>query len=324
MLARLSAIAALAMLGAYYLIAIAGPPAVVIGFVVTDAYADLRPLLIVGGFMTTVLILVPILIPVRTEREPGITVDRAREVALWQMVTEVAEATGSRPPGQLLLTPFARASASEETRWFGFVGRVQVLYLGLPLIETLTVDQLRAVVAHELGHHTHRHTRLLAIVYQGSMTFRRTGDILVRSSGFRKFGILFALAWIVHRIYLSIYEALSITALRHQEYEADREMVEICGRAGAATALSESVLAIRAWSRCWDLYVEPALMCRRAPYDLYGGLHKLLADPAMTTWCEKIRSAPPDDHRRFLDTHPSLADRLKAIERCTRESRTGS
>ena len=316
MWARLSAIASLTMLGAYYLIALAGPPALVTGFVLTDTYADLRPLLIVGGFMSTALILVPILIPVRTEREPGITADRAREPALWQMVTEVAEATGNRPPERLLITPFSRASSSEETRWFGFVGRVQVVYLGLPLIETLTVDQLRAVVAHELGHHTHRHTRLLAIVYRGSTTFRRTGDVLVKLAGFRRFGILFALAWIVHRIYLFMYEALSIVALRHQEYEADREMVEICGRDGAATALRESVLSIKAWSRCWYRYVEPVLICRRAPEDLYGRLHQLLADPAMTTWCEKIRSAPPDDDRRFLDTHPPLADRLKAIERC--------
>jgi Zn-dependent protease with chaperone function len=33
------------------------------------------------------------------------------------------------------------------------------LYLGVPILQVLTVSQLRAVLAHELGHYSRGHTR---------------------------------------------------------------------------------------------------------------------------------------------------------------------
>ena len=42
--------------------------------------------------------------------------------------------------------------------------------IGAPLMMGLTGQQLRSVLAHELGHFSHRHTALAPIAYRGQVT----------------------------------------------------------------------------------------------------------------------------------------------------------
>lgn len=78
-------------------------------------WARLSALAALIGIVSTALIFVPTVIPVRTAREPGIAVDRSQDPELWRTIAEVAQKTGNRRPEELLLTPFPAAGSSHPS-----------------------------------------------------------------------------------------------------------------------------------------------------------------------------------------------------------------
>ena len=87
----------------------------------------------------------------RPEPEVGPTLTPADAPALWEAVRELAAEAGTRAPDDIRLLPDVNAAVSEDTRLLGLVGGTRHLYLGVPLLQTLDVGQLRSVLAHELG-----------------------------------------------------------------------------------------------------------------------------------------------------------------------------
>ena len=79
---------------------------------------------------------------------------------LWTTVRELAAEAKTRAPDELMITPDVNAAVSEDSKLLGFVGGRRHLYLGLPLLQALSVAQMRSVLAHELGHYSNSHTRL--------------------------------------------------------------------------------------------------------------------------------------------------------------------
>ena len=55
------------------------------------------------------------------------------------------------PPERIYLAPDVNAAVFQRGGLLGFDGK-RVLLVGLPLIDALTVRQLRAVIAHQFGH----------------------------------------------------------------------------------------------------------------------------------------------------------------------------
>ena len=81
----------------------------------------------------------------------GPTLTPADAPALWEAVRERPAEAGTRAPDDIRLLPDVNAAVSEDTRLLGRGGTGH-LYLGVPLLQTLDVGQLRSVLAHELGH----------------------------------------------------------------------------------------------------------------------------------------------------------------------------
>ena len=96
---------------------------------------------------------------------------------------------GVRSPTRVLLTPDGGAGVAELPQVWG--GTRSYLLLGLPLLESLTIDQLDAVLAHELAHLrggdsriTRAATRIAAIWERlaGQIATQGAGRILTRLS----------------------------------------------------------------------------------------------------------------------------------------------
>ena len=102
-----------------------------------------------------------------------ITLAQYRAPALHRMVGGVAESAEQEPPARIYLAPDVNAAVFQQGGLLGFGGK-RVLLVGLPLIDTLTVRQLRAVIAHEFGHFYGGDTRL-------GPWFYRTYDALERT-----------------------------------------------------------------------------------------------------------------------------------------------
>ncbi|MGI5168926.1 M48 family metalloprotease [Spirillospora sp. CA-253888] len=241
----------------------------------------------------------------RPERPSGRPVPRAEEPRLWAAVDELAARVGTRPPDEILLVPDVNAAVTEETRWFGLRPGRRTMLVGVPLLETLTVDQMRAVLGHELGHYGGSHTRLGGITYRGATALRRTVDALGGDEWFQ-----LALRKLFEG-YAVLYFRVSQAVRRRQEIEADAFMVEIAGRDAAGAALRSVRATAPAWAFFLNRLAGSGVRYGLAPADLFGGFRAFLAEPSRQGELAELLAEP--EERDPYDSHPTLADRLAAI-----------
>jgi hypothetical protein len=204
-------------------------------------------------------------------------------------------------PDEIRLVPEVNAAVQEDSRLLGLVAGRRYLYIGVPLLQSLSVSQMFAVLAHELGHYSGRHTRLGAVAYRGRLTIggtlSRIGPYNVAGWGFRAYA----------RLYLLVDSAV----IRRQELEADRAAVRVAGRAAAAGALRELPVLDAAWGFFLRQYVEPAWEAGFVPDDFFAGFGGLLA--GRQEELERLRGREPDRTGSRWDTHPPIAIRISAI-----------
>lgn len=102
--------------------------------------------LLVGGVLLTYLL--PLFAP--SSDPAGMRLDRTDEPDLWRSVDDLAAATESATPEELRLSGSGQAGVTTRRRLRRLHRGQRTLWLGLPLLTGLDVEQLRAVVAHEL------------------------------------------------------------------------------------------------------------------------------------------------------------------------------
>ena len=237
-----------------------------------------------------------------------VTPEQAPE--LWSLIGELAAAARTRGPERIRLVADVKAAVDEDSKLLGLVGGARRIYLGVPLLQGLTVTQLRAALAHEFGHYSSAHTRL------GPSAYRGWGAVIAtvqQMQGADHPWWMRVYEWPL-RMYAGVYIVLSMAMSRSQEREADRLMVRFAGRANAQATLQE----IDVLARCWGTYKRQYLW-RGFDRDLaptadtfFDGFACLLA--ARADDLAEMRSLPARSESSPLDTHPSTAQRIADIE----------
>ncbi|MDA0637929.1 M48 family metallopeptidase [Nonomuraea sp. MCN248] len=235
--------------------------------------------------------------------QPGVAVTREHEPVLWQTVEDLARLVRTAPPDEIRLVPDVNAAVAEDTRFLGLVATTRRMYIGLPLMQTLTVDEMRAVLGHELGHYSGAHTRLGAPVYRGRVSLIATVRGLHRHPFIQRVFTWYA------RLYLRVSQAVS----RRQELEADVFAVAIGGRQAMADALRKIHYTAAAWELYTGAYLSMAGAGGCRPAAVFGGFQSLLNDASRQA--ELAKAAEQPEKASPYDSHPSLAERLAAVER---------
>lgn len=245
---------------------------------------------------------------IRTRPEPmhGLIVAPRDAPELWDLVRNLATEVGTRAPDEIRLVPEVNAAVSEDAKLLGLVGGRRLLYLGMPLLQALTVDQVRSVVAHELGHYSGKHTRLGAVAYRGRLAI---GHTIGRIGPWNPVGWIF-------RGYSRLYLLVDNAASRRQELDADRASVRVAGPEVAISALRELPVVDAAWGFYFERYVAQGWEAGFAPDDLFGGFGQLVA--ARHEELAKLRDDEPEEHRSRWDTHPSNAERIALMRTAPR------
>jgi Zn-dependent protease with chaperone function len=139
---------------------------------------------VITGVLAVAVLRAAFLVERRGDDAPdGVPVARHEEPELWALVDEVSAELGVRPPDDLRLVEDVNAFVHQDTRLLGLVGGRRHMGIGLPLLEVLTVDQLRGVIGHELGHYAGGDTRVSALVHRAGATVARTSQHLGRRPG---------------------------------------------------------------------------------------------------------------------------------------------
>jgi Zn-dependent protease with chaperone function len=233
-----------------------------------------------------------------------------REVpALFEEIERVRKATRARPVHEVILTPDFNAAVTQVPR-LGVLGWTRrYLIVGLPLLASLPPYQFRAVLAHEFGHLAANHASFGNWIYRVRQTWRRVLEALEQSQSAATRVFTWFFEW-----YTPYFNAYSFVLARANEYEADRESARITSRDDAADALV-AVYAKGSYveSEFWKAFYARADEQPQPP-----------AQPFLE-YLNGLRSIPPDAAQRALagamgrstgieDTHPSLSDRLAALQ----------
>jgi Zn-dependent protease with chaperone function len=306
MIGAVRALVSVVMLAGFYVVALLELIAlVVVGVLIGDWVSGLLAVKVVlPVFVASIgALAVAMWRAMRHKPEPaaGLLVTEAAAPELWATVRELATAVRTRMPDEIRLVPEVNAAVSEHARLLGLIGGRRFLYIGLPLLQALTVDQLRAVVAHELGHYSGLHTRLAGVAYRGRLTIAATVGALSPYNplgwGFRGYGLL--------------YRFVDNMVARRQELGADRAAVRVAGRASAMAALRELPGLDAAWRFFFRRYVEPGWTARFAPDDLFGGFGALVE--ARADELAVLREREPEAKTSIWDTHPPIGARVAAM-----------
>ncbi len=268
------------------------------------------------AFAIKLLLLVgaPLLMVLRSmwvtlEIPSGERLTRAMVPDLFQMLDDLRRQLRTPSLHNVLLTSDFNAGVMQVPR-LGLLGwHRSYLFIGLPLMKSLTVEQFRSVLAHELGHLSRGHARAGNWIYRLRLIWQRLEAAFSETPHWGSTPIRAFFRWYIPR-----FSATSFPLARANEYEADAAAVQLTSARSSAQALTAvsivgSYLSEKYWPRIHSAARElpqPAF----APYSEFMAT-AICEVPAgeLRQWQEKALAAKTS----YGDTHPSLADRLKAL-----------
>jgi Zn-dependent protease with chaperone function len=233
----------------------------------------------------------------------GLVVSEQQAPELWSQVRELAEAVGTRPPDEIRLGFEANAAVWEDARLLGLRPGRRYLYLGVPFLRACEPGQMRAVLAHELGHYSRQHTRLGVLTYRGMRAIVHTIEAVGPASAA---GLLFT-------GYAAIYAYVSLAVMRRMELEADRASLRVAGYGATVLALRDTPRVALAWEVFLASYVKWNRDEGYTPAELLAWFIWLIENRRDEVDRAGRKRAGPSSSSRW-DSHPSTNERIAAIK----------
>ena len=216
------------------------------------------PALFFFGFLVRGLV-----VTARNRNEGIVELSAADQPKLFAFLHRLADETGAPRPTKVFLSADVNAMVFYNSSfWNLFVPAKKNLELGLALINVLSLDELKAVVAHEYGHFAQRSLAVGNWVY---VAHQITGQIVGARSGFDTLlmwisAIDIRVAWIgwIMRLFVWAIRAVLDTFFRivllakralgrEMEFQADRVAVSVSGSDSLIHALHRLHAGQEAW-----------------------------------------------------------------------------
>lgn len=233
----------------------------------------------------------------------GLRLEKEQEPSLYAWLERTAETLQAPCPDLVLLTSGLDCAAIEVRQ--GLRGYQRVLVLGLPLLRCLDLQEVRAVVGHELSHLKEQDSRS-AWIYRTTWSWVELASRL-RVSG-QAPGLLYRFAyWFVPRFYLraQIVE-------RENEKRADRAALALMDQQDYGRLL----LKVQLFQVLSEEALSEALLTRLRGQSEAGDFTTLLTE-GFTQLPEPRRERALrrllDERSSWLDSHPVLGERLQAL-----------
>lgn len=267
--------------------------------------AGVKIAIVVGVFLWMVLKA----LWVRLSAPQGTRITKREAPELFAMIDALRRQLRSPRFHHVLVTDDFNAAVVQAPRLGIFGWSCNYLLIGLPLAKALTVEQFKAVLAHELGHLSRGHGRMSNWIYRQRLRWSRLMATLESAESRGLFLFRPFLRW-----YAPYFNACSYPLARANEFEADATSARLASKGAAAQALTAvNVVASYLEERFWPQIVrraddlpQPAF----APFAAMGARVSVELDAAsVEAWLEQALARKTT----LDDTHPSLTERLEAL-----------
>jgi Zn-dependent protease with chaperone function len=224
---------------------------------------------------------------------PGTELSRDDHPQLWAELGAISSAMDQPPPDRVVVAPIVNAMVTTAA------GQREVL-IGYPLLAGLNRLQLRAVLAHEMGHLAHGHTRTGFLAY-------RMGGLLEETVQRMEPGIVRSLISGYHRFYLLI--ALSV--VRDHERQADEWSARLAGGPQAATMFAELARIDAVWDLLCENYLPQATQVKARP-GLAMAMQQLRQ--AHETRLDDLAASRTSRAASRWSSHPADRERIRLLD----------
>lgn len=247
---------------------------------------------------------------VRLEPPAGRRIVKREAPALFEMINDLRRRLRAPSFHRVLITDEFNACVVQTPRLGVFGWHRNYLIIGLPLMKSLTVEQFRAVMAHEFGHLAGGHGRVSNWIYRLRLSWYRLMDSLTADGRFGTFLFRRFFKW-----YVPYFTACSFPLARANEYEADAA----AGRLTSPEAIAQALTAVEVvgsylHERYWTDIHRSAENLPQPAFAPYSRLADQLSVDMETAPTQHWLDHALDRKTTSGDTHPSLSDRLSALK----------
>ena len=246
---------------------------------------------------------------VKFHRPEGLPVNANDAPELFRTIEEIRQSTRGPKIHTVLINTEFNCCITQQPRLGIFGWHENCLVLGFPFMQCMSLDEFRAVLAHEMGHLSSDHGKFGSWIYGVRSAWVRIYSELHTETILGNLLLKNFCKW-----YTQIFDAYSAVLMREHELEADRLAARVAGPEVAAralinTAVRNSYLAERFWPKVFDGAKES----ETPPPSIYTTLREMVHSQIEPTdascWLQQTLQTEP----RSGDSHPPLAKRLEAI-----------
>ncbi|WP_164491592.1 M48 family metallopeptidase [Staphylospora marina] len=246
---------------------------------------------------------------VRAEMPDGVELTREEAPGLFETLDELKERMKAPEIHKVLVDEDFNASVMQYSTYMLFGRKQHILKVGFPLLLTLSPEQMKSVLAHELAHVSHADTKLGARIYRLGSSMEQLLKSLEKND--EKLG-----TWIFRpffRWFVPRFSAWSFVMRRTEEYRADAKAAEMTSPQVAGEALIH-IHVKRHWYS--ETFMGDHVLDEVRKNGSVTGLFSL--------YLERMQQVPDEEWEKILkmslaedtdltDTHPSLRERLEAL-----------
>ena len=254
---------------------------------------------------------------------PGPMLERSAHPRFFGELDQIAASLNEAVPHEVYLIGEPNAFVSDRGGILG-VGSRRVMGIGLPFLSTLSVSELRAVLAHEFGHYYGGDTKLGPWVYKTQKAMVRALENLgsvQEGWGIQIIQILFVVVFSLLKWSFGGFLRVINFISRKQEFRADELACIVAGMPPQMQSLKKVRAAAAAWPSYWGTEVVPVLGQGWIP-SIGEGFSRYLAAPGIAAQVVTIvEKSIAEEKTGPYDTHPPLRERLRATEMLKVEER---
>jgi Zn-dependent protease with chaperone function len=243
---------------------------------------------------------------------------------IWTLARKVAAEVGTEPVDRIFITPDPGVSVHLDGSLLATIagGGRRVLQIGIPSIHAVTVDEFRAVLAHEYGHFSNRDTQWSTFTYaMGNglvAAFRATPGPVEREAdrgGWIALVMALNPAYWTLLLFLKLFLRVTNAFSRVREVMADVQAMKLYGGDSLRNGLAKVAFNDAVFSGIVQSEVVPALAKENKTVADFSAMMGLVKAGLADEQRDQIESSVAGEQPSTYDSHPPIATRLKYSER---------
>jgi Zn-dependent protease with chaperone function len=240
----------------------------------------------------------------------GVLINREEHEKLYRIIEEIRKVTDSPNIDFIILTTDFNAAIVERPSLgvLGFYKRY--LLIGMPLIISLSEEELKAVIAHECGHLSRSHGKSNLRLHRAHSLW----ESIAREFDKEKSRGSFFVNWFITR-YIPALNSVYFNMSKNNEYEADNISLKVVEKQTFANALAKTDLYSyymdsKFWPRIGKLNDTEEKPIEDVYFRMEEETYKVSSDELVNRSLEALMDYRSLPH----STHPSYIERVEAIK----------